>query len=320
MRYFHSQKNFEQYRPHKGFLEKIKDKQKKKDLDPNISLKEFKNPFIQREKEPSKIKRNLVIFVIFALFLSWIGLIIYLPYFSINQINVKGTNIISTEDIKLFAKYNSGLNDNFCFFKNYFVFNEKKLSKKIKNQYNLDAVQITKVFPNTIDIQITEKKPVIIIDDGKKYTLVNDNVESIKILETLPTAQPIVETVTTTNTSTVLSIANPKTEEYKKLSAEYNFTILKNTADLKKESLQTIIHAVINWQNQLKQQGIGEMRYAEVNNTGLGVKIFLDKPWYVLVDQSKDSLVQINNIKIILKNNKPIEYIDTRFGEKVYWK
>jgi len=312
MQYFHSNKSFNQYKPHQSFWQKIKTKRKKKEAAGDMIQKTLKNPF-RKENTTSKKRTKLVWWFFIILIITWIILILTLPYFKIKKIIVTGNSITSATEVENYVRQ-------FNFSRsNYFLFPDKPIAEKIKQIFLYENVVLKKVFPDTIHITVIEKPASIIYDDNTNYYLLDIDGNLIKQINGI-TSIPTTDTTTGT-----IAMQNTHLSVYTKIQHNYGdfpviFSNKKITTKGKNLLLPKIIKTAIDWNKYLKEQEIGEVQYFSMGETDFNLKVFLDKSWYILINTELDYQVQIQNLKIILSNNKPAEYIDLRFGERVYWK
>ncbi|MFA6548215.1 MAG: FtsQ-type POTRA domain-containing protein [Candidatus Magasanikbacteria bacterium] len=318
MQYFQSDKSFNQYKPHQSFWQKLKSKRQKKETANCLQQSTLKNPF-KKDKPTSKNKTRLILVLFIILICSWAVLMLTLPYFKINKIIITGNKITKATEVENYVRQ-------FNFSRtNYFLFPEKSIAEKIKQVFLYENTEIKKVFPNTIQITVVEKPTSVIYDNNYNYYLLDSDGKIIKQLNEYLNIPEINVGTSTINTSTFST--NTHLNTYKQIEAAYgNFPVIfndKSTVEINKEKnllLPKIIKTAIEWEKYLDEQGVGEVQYFEVGDTDFNLKVFLKQPWYILINTDLDLQVQMQNLKIILSKNKPTEYIDLRFGERVYWK
>jgi len=349
-KYIKSYGSFRRHEPQKkggifGFFRK-----KKKKTSYNSGL--ASNPTYTSAPRPSfirpKIKKNYRGRVIFgalgSVVVAWAVLMIYLPYFRVQKISFEGLKIIEQNEIETYLtdKYLKG---GIIPHNNYFLLSETEIEKDIAAKYAIDAVDAIKMFPGVINIKIAEKITTIIYDNGYSYSLLDKEGTIIKVIDqyvpnptsTISTSTSSTITVlpqsytlslTSTSTSSSASI-NKHKPDYIKLQLEYDgIPILYDERNVlvadkqKKVFSPQLISAIIDWQKALKDEGIGEARYFETDNPPAGFKLYLNKNWYLFIQPANPLADQINNLHTIVANKdmQPGEYIDLRFGERVFWK
>lgn len=311
MQHFHSNKSFNQYKPHQSFWQKLKAKRQKRVVANIVQESALKNPF-KKEITPSKSKSRLVWGIFIVLIATWIALMLTLPYFRINKINISGNKITKATEVEDYIR-------NFNFKqRNYFLFADKSIALKIKSLFLYENVQITKVFPDTLQVVVEEKPASIIYDNNTNYYLLDADGKSIKTISEFIN-------IPDTNITASSSITNTHLATYQQIKSSYgSFPVISNNKQTSNDDTillsPKIIKSAVDWSNNLKNQNLGEVAYFAIGDTDFNLKIFLSQPWYLIVNTDSDLQAQLNNLKIILSNNKPTEYIDLRFGERVYWK
>jgi cell division septal protein FtsQ len=345
---YKSQVNFEQYRPGKikkkkaGLLSFLKiNKKNNKNQNKQTSFDERfgGNPWKQKPKK--NWKGIAVISFLITCFLAWLILMIYLPYFRIDRLSVEGYKINKQEEIENFVKENF-LNKGKIFpSNNYFLLRKGRVEESLMEKFDLEDAVVTKVFPRELAIKIQEKNCVVVYDTGEKYYLIDENgrlvTEILNDIETIPVIEITTSTTTTAEITESTTVTSTVVEEiyfdpnkhlpdmalikkefatnpiiYDKKAEER----MKNEAILSPALLQTIS----DWQKELEKQNLAEVKYFEIENLTAGIKIFIDRNWYIMFDQNNDIKTQVDNLKTILKEVKPTEYVDLRQGERIFWK
>lgn len=326
MRYFHSNKNFNQYKPAPSFWDSLKKKRQKRGIAPIKNSDILTNPFKKEAPKPKNYKKIFFTAFILLIFLGWITLMLTLPYFKINNISITGSKISKPQEVEEHIRYGSYFKDGLISKKNYFIFPEKTVAKKIQSKFLYESVEIKKVFPNTINVIVSEKPASVIYDNNGIIYLLDRDGKIIKKTEfsyNLTTA--LATTSIGTTTASVIPVNISNLTAYEQTQKEYgNFPIINDLKQLplsreKILSAKMIEFAQI-WQKYLKEQTIGEVKFFTTDETDFNLKIILDKPWYILVNTQNDSTDQMRNLKMIFSNNKVSSYIDLRFKERIYWK
>lgn len=325
MRYFHSNKNFNQYKPPVSFWDKFKKKQPKRELNTIKTTELLSNPFKREQPKPKNYKKILVTAFILLIFLGWITLMLTLPYFKINNIVINGTKISKAQEVEDYLRYGDYFKDGLISKKNYFIFPDKTVAQKIEKKFLYDSVVIKKVFPNTINIIINEKPASIIYDNNGLIYLLDKDGKIIKKSELSYSTTPTALAINQTSTPAII-LNSAALEAYRGTQAEYgNFPIIIDNKPIPQNQEKIIsaklIEGAQTWKKYLEEQGIGEVKLFTTDETDFNLKITLNKPWYILVNTQSDASAQMRNLKMILSNSSsPTSYIDLRFGDRVYWK
>lgn len=292
------------------------------------------NPF---QRPPAHAQFSIFRRVVLPLtVLFWLILLLYLPYFRVSQITYGGLRIIRPAEIEQAISERFWQGRFAALAKNYFFVREAAIAKYLEERFALAGVDVNKVFPDTINIVIEEKISSIIYDDGKNYFLLAADGTAIKqvaaVAENEFRSEPIVTatstallTATTTipiATTTIFHVPNNTrlTSEFGNYPIVY-FSRGSPTSEKQTEVLrQELIAGFIDAYTAL-QRGRGiKINYFSVDDPAAGAIIHTNKPWRVLFEPAGDIAKQINNVNTVLRNNRPAEYIDVRFGERVYWR
>lgn len=327
MRYFNSNKNFTQYKPTESFFSKLKNSNKKREVKQSADNTAFNNPFLK--EEPKSIKPKVTGFIFISIMVTWVYIILDTPYFQIKNIIINGNKITDQTEVKNFILNTDFFSKNEGFGnKNYFLTPVFGISQDVKKAFLYEDVTITKIFPDTINVNVIEKRAVVVYDNGENMKLLNIDGNEVKSIEKRKEPQQIVSLQATS--STELSDTTSISTTSKKISDYYNdqYTEIKNQfgfmpiiiGDIANKPTGKMIKNVLDWQKTLNTQSDLTIKYFITGDNEHNLKIIVNKPWYIIVDQTNDILSQLKNLKVIMANNEPKEYIDLRFKERVYWK
>ncbi|KKR34755.1 MAG: Cell division protein DivIB [Candidatus Magasanikbacteria bacterium GW2011_GWA2_40_10] len=336
MKQFRSEYAFKKHKPHVSWQKRFLRFFRKKQYVIASTQDSFHyktNPF-KIHKKPSKIKIKLIIFA--ALFTVWIIGLAYIPYFKVNKVSYFGLNNMTKNEMDRFV-YDNFLNKKSILpLNNYFFINIDKISGSLYKTFAFETVEVTKVFPNQLDIKIKEKISSIIYDNGKKYFLLDSGGTAIKYLKDVE-ADEIMQTTASSSSVDILSVntsstpANTSsvahTPDYKKTNKLFgNYPIIFDRRgfdiEIKQENILPAEHitTIIAWYKTLSEQGIANPKFFSMDNLNSGVVIDTAEEWKILFQPKNNNDAQISTLKEILLTIKPQQYIDLRFGEKVYWK
>jgi cell division septal protein FtsQ len=335
MRPVHSYCNFKQHKPQQSWWQKIRHRNLGS-IRPAVADQNLTNdtgqhwPAIKRptKNQPFAHKKNhLLSIIVLALFLIWAGVILYLPYFRVTNINISGLKIISESEMR------DDISNNFVTSShniwprnNYFLINTGKIADFLQNKYQLSGIQITKEFPYQLNIVVEEKISSIIVNLGDQCVLLDN---SGTVLKQLDLTKNIATTTTTTTTQPTSTIVQNLPRVSSTLEVADFTYIRQQLGDLpivnyfgQKENTfsASYISKIISLFTEAKKQGIGHINYFVLSNPLDGVNAFTGKPWFIMFNLTDQPITQINKIKAITKDNKPTQYIDVRYQGRVYWK
>ncbi len=291
------------------------------------------NPYQRGNKGVSIWRRNLVIALLGLAILAWLFIIIFLPYFRINKILYSGLEIIKKEEIDNDVRTNLVKAGTWWPKNNFFILSEGKITKYLNEHYLLNSVTVTKIFPNTLEIDLEEKISSVIYDNGQAYYLLDQEGRVIKELTGVSESEyrSITTPITTTTLASASSTIATSTEKihepnYRKVKKEHGaypliFDTRNVTTTLNLIVLpEKIVQSIIFWSEAAEKQGIPRAKYFELEGIYTGIKVHNESVWDVIFQPHNDWQNQVNIIKNILKTAKPKDYIDVRYEGRVYWK
>ena len=343
-RFFYSASNLQNHHAPESWWRRWRRKKERKkalqQLDAN--LVQVKNPFRKETPAPKNFSKQGITFLI-LIFLVWLNTMIFLPYFRVTKMQIQGLNIIKESEIRDFV------NNNFLIPKynwwprnNYFILNKDTVAEQLKKNFAIESITVKKVFPNQVDLVITEKTTSVIYDNGREYILLDEEGRFVKILKPINENEFYTEamvtntdnntsstssTVVTMNVqeniqpSTTIKIHQPNFLEIKKEMGSFPIVYDHRIGCEEKNSLEKeVVVAALTWKKMLEQGKVGELHYFVLENLAAGLNIKTSNPWNILININGNHENAYNNLEAVVRNSKPTEYIDLRYGERVYWK
>lgn len=246
-----------------------------------------------QQKNFPKKKILRIIFVILAILL--LQSIWQINFLKIKKINLSGQNDLSLEEVQNFVL--EQLSDSkFVFFEktNYFLVPTDELNQRLLEKYNLEEAKIEKKWPNTLEISIKERSSHFI---WKKD-------DSIYLLD----AKGLL--------NRQISVLDDK------------YLLLDDRRDGRPEGNQiftteemNIINQIyLNWMDLIANKA--KLSKVTIYNDW-NIDLNTQTGFYVKIDRAQDIQEQLNNLRAVLGEDitgVDIDYIDVRFGDKVYFK
>lgn len=351
MRRFQSINAFNKYRPYQNPWQRFWHfwKKRKTKKMPTVKVTEIGkfsgNPYKKAEKIKKRIGYGSKISLLFIISSAWLGLLMYLPYFQIKRIEYNGLENIHKNELYNYLNTNFFKHNRVIPWKNYFLVNCDKIAKKVEINFPVQRIEVKKYFPDKIEITLKEKISTLIYDNGNNYYLLDSDGDVIKYLtkigmDEFKIIQTVVSSTKSTTTNFTASLASstsstnrvvtssyhvPNFQKIQKQFGKYPLLYDKRNLNITGNQFNDAIPSnyvtnILNWNSQLIEKGIARPLYFIMENIGAGIQIKTEKPWDIYFQPNDDLTTQLNRLKIILKDNKPWQYIDLRYGERVYWK
>ena len=138
-----------------------------------ISYEEDKKRKRKREKWFRIIKTILKLLFIFAIIIG-ISLFLFVsPVFNIKNIEVNGNNKINVEEIKSLSKLTLE--------ENIFKFSAKQVKAGVKENAYIDTVEVKRKIPNTVQLNVTERKAKYQLEFGNAFAYLDGNGNILEI-------------------------------------------------------------------------------------------------------------------------------------------
>ena len=112
------------------------------------------------------------------------------------------------------------------------------------------------------------------------------------------------------------SLLKGKYGDFPILVDERGFAMASDTSLVSREFIKGLIEIT----NATKNDPSLRVNFFTTQDPVAGVFAIISKPWKIRYLPTGDVGGQLNSLKIILQNNKPAEYVDVRFGQRIYWK
>jgi cell division septal protein FtsQ len=260
---------------------------------------DFRNPRLQKERDSrQRLKSRLffgsIVFSIAGLFYF----LFYSPYFELKEISVNGLQQINPETMKeMIDEYR--IERHWLIFSHncYWFFDKDELAKKITEKYWIDYIDMKKLWPNRIIIDVGERESAVNWLSGDKCYRLDLTATAIEFCE----AGSALMTIKDLNEMPVEIGKSPLSEDLleqliridqslKMIAANYHFKI--SNYEIKDKSL--------------------EVKIAD------GFSVFFNL--------AQSDYQQIERLELLMKQNDVLEnlaklqYIDLRFGEKLFYK
>ncbi len=242
----------------------------------------------------------------------------YLAYsdiFQVQKIDIQGNDNIKKGDIEniILAQMEK---KRFIFFpqKNIIFLNKKEAGDIMFSRFALDELDIKKKLFHDLQITLKEKKPYIVWIENKKSYYVDEKGMVISQVEQFDTQKEnfkdyniLRHNIIYKNLPIIQNIANQKNYLTNKI-------IINNEIFSKIKKLIKSINEVVKI----------NINFFEINSNEKYITIITAEGWKIYFSLEDDIDSQIKKLELILDNKskvgKIIDYIDLRYGDKIFYK
>lgn len=244
----------------------------------------------------SRSARWYIVLLAAVLLISGIYWLFFSPVFTVNRIRVQGTTISADEWQRMILSQFTRARWGIVPQRNIFAFDTNAFEGDIISKYALNTIYIKKDRPHEIIVTLAEKpRNAVWVSRGTYFALDSQ----AKILGIIP--QP----------ADALLIYSQLDEPLK-----VNDSVLA-------PAMLAVIRTSIG-DNRIKSLQPEFIVVEKANATEFMVKV--GEGWKIKIDSNVGLMEQLNNLELILRNSIPpdkrknLDYIDLRFGERVYFK
>lgn len=276
---------------------------------------EFNNPYFDHQ-EPINLKPYVYFFIFSGFFLTLGYFLLFSPYLKIKSVEIVGDKYTNqaTEITNQYLKENVF---NLLSRDNYFIFDSGELINKLSGQLLFKKIEVKKILPDKINIIFNEIKPVYILIQANRFFYIdNDGLVGEEISGSLGSDR---ELSVADITSTLISS-----------NAKINLPIIHNEHSTPINSRDNIndkdfLKLVTKLHYQIPAIVKSDIILYKVKNSNFKkIEAVTEDGWVINFNDDDDIDNQIKNLNSVMqteyKDSKPKEYIDLRYGNKLYYK
>ena len=279
--------------------------------------KGFRNPYFNKKAKGIKSRKTRYFVIIgLILLLTAFYFLDHAEFLKIKNIEISGTEYISQSEIKdLILEQTSSRRFIFFHQSNILFFSKSQAKKKLAENYSFESLKIKKNYPDGIKIELKEEISALIWISGEnKYFL---------DLAGIPLRQLTQDDLVIEKSEGQTDIIRPEISSgnYPVIYDLSNSPVIIGQAVAPKD----LVDFVVSLTEKLKKGADFNIAHYELTNPQLKEVILLTKEgWKIYfrtedpIDQSVGSLFSVLQQEI--KNRSTLEYIDLRFGQRVFWK
>lgn len=280
----------------------------------------YRSPFAQRN---SKFLGTLMVIV---LLLGLVWFFLCSQIFSIDKILVTGVGELASLEIPTISQQEitnivqEFLTRNFFIFKekNFFLLNSKNLKEVLETLPLIEKAEIAKIFPDELRIEVKPRLPQAIFSwqspvfDSEVAQIRGELAEGQSKHYWLDHQGLIIQELPEIEREVIVREG--------KLLLIYDKRGLSPSGPQPEEALQFILGLVNKLAQKTDQFKIVSVEIIDVHE----IHLITSEGWRAYFDLSQDRDTQVDNLIMVLsekiKNRENLEYIDLRFGSKIYYK
>lgn len=254
------------------------------------------------------------------------------PYFTVRTYSFTGLERI--EEKKLLASVEQNLSGKYFHIfskQNYFSVNLEQLKNSLNSEYSFEQITLQKKFPHSLTLEIKEKPPVFIYDDGVNYTLIGESGERLELFRAVEENewQAITKMVTSTNEQgeeelhqeIVSRMHKPNLQTL--LVAGKKFPVLYDARmNIDHTNIlfsEPVVEGIHKWNQFLENKKI-PVTFFELLDGGEEGYIKTTQGWGMYVKFADADLAFPIFLSVLPQMNNATQYIDMRYLNRVYWK
>ncbi|MFH1565271.1 MAG: hypothetical protein ABIC82_05530 [bacterium] len=290
---------------------------------------EFNNPFFGKPKTLN-LKPYLYFLLFSAIIVASSYFFLVFDYWKINSVTIETQNQAYRDKVQdiiddaLNSKVLKVLNGS-----NYFLFNPQIIKEKIENELLVKNLEIQKKIPNKIIVNFSEINPSYIWIQGGKFYNVDEN--DVVLDEIISVQKQITDDANAAEDEIKNEFDLEKIKKFLQNSdADLKLPIIYNESDgaIKsrefidnKEVFQTISDLNLKITQKV---GVSIILYKINTDNFKNIEVITEHGWKIFFNPDADLVQQCENLYSLMektfKETEPSEYIDLRYGNKVYYK
>lgn len=129
----------------------------------------------KKKRKVQRVKRRLIILLIFTFIIGSVFVLFKAPFFNINQVVLVGQEKLTEKEIMEIAKVETG--------KNIFLTNIGNVKERVKSIPYVSESNARRIFPDKVKIWVREAVPVFAVEKDKQFMVCDINTKVLEIVK-----------------------------------------------------------------------------------------------------------------------------------------
>lgn len=301
------------------------------------------NPLFKKSS-PKRIglQKKLIVFILFLIGLSGGWFLFFSSTFIISELRIETKNITTKEKTeKIIQDILSEKKWSIISKANFFLFPKSQIEEKLQSEFVLEELVIKRNFPHKLSLAIKEKESTIeLFTQTKRFLLDREG----RIIREIPqiievkdseTSYNIIEEKSGEEGDPILSIAAniPEPQDFFKnrvlMEGENIIIYIMDTSEISSgdqifsSNNMNHIFEILKVTKNIISVPVIYITYQKRNEGE--IRFTTEENWEITFDLKKDISKQLQNLELVYKQKfqekrGPLQYIDLRFDERVYYK
>lgn len=302
-------------------------------------INRYSNPYFHDRAAPKKSARFYYgLIFLFLSITAWIYFLFASGVFQITEWEINGLKQYNKQEIST-ALQNFLRRPKFLVFKysNIFLFNQDNFKKDLASQFIFKTIEVKKYYPHRIIINTEEKQEKLAIYNKNKIFVLADDGTIIREKEGMDgwyaagdAANDGMDAASSTASAVDVekTLADAKIRELSAYPIFYDaYYDAGNSAIGDLYPAQKVIAIIDTFMEKASSQIGLKIKLAALYKNQINPKIIIytENNWQIYLNSTDDGLKQFYKFYLVFNDkikdlNKPLEYIDLRFGDRVYIK
>ncbi len=290
----------------------------------DYSRKSFSNPLFSKRRDSERHprwRRRIIWAAGLAAVCGWTWFIAFSPNVRVTDIQIRGVQNLAEWEVRDTVTEVLKKRRWLVFPQSsLFILPETAVEKALNDRYALESVHVTKAPPHTLVVELRERPSTVVLQlpDGGQALIgldgqVTRTLQAAEALDVVPKLGPVKSEAAAPRPPAYPVVYDDRQELFKLRAHAMRPEIVRTTIGLAKAFADVFRNDLLP--GEIHLDGAGAQTLRTVTSEG----------WSIYLDGESDTAAQLADAETVLKekigaDRRRLEYIDARFGEKIFFK